>query len=164
MESCQEGKVRLESSAGMTPACRHALRMSFLAGSLCWAAVGQSQTRSFAAPEAPVAAGDYGVDLLPQDDKSRAELLKATAFDAKTFALYPNPLRRYLVSDRTHGLKIGRDGSVTIHIQRERRSGGNWLPAPAGPFFVVLRAYGPRLAMLHGQWLPPTVAASGDAQ
>jgi hypothetical protein len=79
-----------------------------------------------------------------------------TLYDAKTFALYPNPLRRYLVSDRTPGLKIAADGSIDINIQHEKAT-GNWLPAPSRPFFVVLRAYSPKAAMLNGGWLPPAI-------
>lgn len=87
-----------------------------------------------------------------------------TLYDAKTFALYPNPLSRYLVSDRTKGLKVRKDGSIAIHIQHEPYPGGNWLPAPAGPFFVVIRAYGPKPEMLNGQWLPPPIAVEKGAR
>ena len=87
-----------------------------------------------------------------------------TLYDAKTFALYPNPLSRYLVSDRTKGLKVRKDGSIDIRIQHDAPATGNWLPAPAGPFFVVIRAYGPKPAMLNGQWLPPPISADRGAQ
>ncbi|AHE52985.1 DUF1254 domain-containing protein [Sphingomonas sanxanigenens] len=87
-----------------------------------------------------------------------------TLYDAKTFALYPNPLRRYLVSDRTKGLRVAPDGSVRIHLQHARSVKENWLPAPAGPFFVVIRAYSPKPEMLNGQWLPPAIAADGTAK
>ncbi|KEY99980.1 hypothetical protein AI27_19100, partial [Sphingomonas sp. BHC-A] len=87
-----------------------------------------------------------------------------TLYDAKTFALHPNPLRRYLVSDRTKGLKVRKDGSIEIRIQHAASSDGNWLPAPAGPFFVVIRAYGPKPDMLNGQWLPPPISREGDAR
>ena len=83
-----------------------------------------------------------------------------TLYDAKTFALYPNPLRRYLISDRTPGLKVGADGSIDIHIQHDKAKDGNWLPSPSQPFFVVLRAYSPRAAMLNGQWLPPAITVN----
>jgi len=82
-----------------------------------------------------------------------------TLYDATTFALYPNPLKRYLISDRTPGLKVGNDGSIDIHIQHAKTN-GNWLPAPAEPFFVVMRAYSPKTAMLTGQWLPPAINAN----
>jgi hypothetical protein len=31
----------------------------------------------------------------------------------------------------------------------------NWLPAPAGPFYMVLRLYGPEADALEGSWMPP---------
>ena len=82
-----------------------------------------------------------------------------TLYDAKTFALYPNSLKRYLVSDRTSGLKVGKDGSIDILVQNAPRRDANWLPAPKGPFFIVLRAYSPRPPMLAGEWQPPAVEA-----
>jgi hypothetical protein len=39
-----------------------------------------------------------------------------------------------------------RDGSLTLYIQHEAPEGGkraNWIPAPAGPFFMAGRFYGP---------------------
>lgn len=82
-----------------------------------------------------------------------------TLYDAKTFALYPNSQNRYLISDRTQGLKVRPDGSIDIHLQHDPSRDGNWLPAPAGPFFVVIRAYSPKPPMLKGEWLPPPIEA-----
>ena len=32
----------------------------------------------------------------------------------------------------------------------------NWLPAPGGPFYVILRCYGPKPALLDGSYeIPP---------
>src|SRR3546814_5839489 len=87
-----------------------------------------------------------------------------TLYDEKTFALHPDPLCRYLVSDRTKGLKVRKDGSIEIRIQHAASSDGNWLPAPAGPFFVVIRAYGPTPDMLNGQWLPPPLSRECDVR
>ncbi|MBU1259439.1 MAG: DUF1214 domain-containing protein, partial [Alphaproteobacteria bacterium] len=53
---------------------------------------------------------------------------------------------------------VQKDGSIDIRIQHKAPVGGNWLPAPAGPFFVVIRAYGPKPEMLNGHWLPPAIA------
>jgi hypothetical protein len=80
-----------------------------------------------------------------------------TLYDAKTFALYPNAMKRYLISDRTPGLQVGADGSIDIAIQHDKSTKGNWLPAPSAPFFVVMRAYSPKPAMLKGEWLPPAI-------
>lgn len=80
-----------------------------------------------------------------------------TLYDAKTFALYPNPIKRYLVSDRTPGLKVAADGSINIAIQHAPAKSSNWLPAPGGPFFLVIRQYLPKPEALNGDWLPPGV-------
>lgn len=80
-----------------------------------------------------------------------------TLYDARTFELHPNPLGRYLVSDRTPGLKVNRDGSVDIIIRHATLGSANWLPAPAGPFFLVIRSYLPRAEVTSGRWLPPGV-------
>jgi len=31
----------------------------------------------------------------------------------------------------------------------------NWLPAPDGPFYAVLRLYGPKIEALEGKWVAP---------
>ncbi|MCL9998782.1 MAG: DUF1254 domain-containing protein [Erythrobacter sp.] len=80
-----------------------------------------------------------------------------TLYDARTFELHPNPVGRYLVSDRTPGLKVNRDGSVDIVIRRAPSGSANWLPAPAGPFFLVIRSYLPKAEVTSGAWLPPGV-------
>jgi hypothetical protein len=36
----------------------------------------------------------------------------------------------------------------------------NGLPAPAGPFYLVLRIYWPEKATLDGTWTPPPVKQS----
>ena len=69
------------------------------------------------------------------------------------------PINRYAIGDRTPGLKTNGDGSLDIWIGHanpgpERES--NWLPAPAGPFTMTLRAYLPKPEVLNGSYrLPP---------
>jgi hypothetical protein len=70
-----------------------------------------------------------------------------------------NPLDRYAIGDRTPGLARNADGSLDIWIGHadpgpDRRS--NWLPAPASPFSVFLRAYLPKAELRKGLYrLPP---------
>lgn len=81
-----------------------------------------------------------------------------TLYDAGTYRLHPNPLDRYLINDRTPGLQIGPGGKVTITISRDKPSGKtNWLPAPNRPFYLALRAYLPKPALLAGEWTPQGV-------
>ena len=71
-----------------------------------------------------------------------------------------NPISRYAVGDRTPGLVRGADGSLEIYLQNARPEEAqrtNWLPAPAGPMRLVLRAYEPASALLDGTWRAPAV-------
>ena len=84
-----------------------------------------------------------------------------TMYDAKTQLLVANPINRYLINaPMLPDLRRNADGSVTLYIQNaspgaDRES--NWLPAPAGPVFVVMRIYWPKEAALDGTWQPPAV-------
>lgn len=76
------------------------------------------------------------------------------------FYFVANPIKRYAIGDRTAGLKRNADGSLDLWISHAdpgaaRRS--NWLPAPAGPFALSLRAYLPRAQLREGQWRAPAV-------
>ena len=88
-----------------------------------------------------------------------------TMYDAKTQVPIENPIDRYSIGDRTPGIAKAADGSLTIHVQPDKPAGedaANWLPAPRAPFYVILRAYGPKFEMLNGQYkLPPMTRVSG---
>ncbi len=82
-----------------------------------------------------------------------------TMYDATTKLLVANPLERYLISSSmVKSLKKAKDGSITIYLQYASPGPGrqaNWLPAPNGPFFVVLRLYQPQQPALDGKWKQP---------
>ena len=70
-----------------------------------------------------------------------------------------NPSDRHSLSDRS-GLAPNADGSIDIYMQSTAPAGHepNWLPAPAGSFKLMLRAYLPGLAILNGEYhLPPVM-------
>jgi len=72
--------------------------------------------------------------------------------------LVANEIERYSIGDRTEGFKPAADGSLTIYIQSTPPAGdkkANWLPTPAGPFFMVGRFYGPDQALLDGSYKVP---------
>ena len=72
--------------------------------------------------------------------------------------MVPNPIDRYSVGGRS-GLVPNADGSIDIHIERTAPAGheSNWLPAPAGKFKLMLRAYLPGRAVLDGEYHVPPV-------
>jgi hypothetical protein len=74
---------------------------------------------------------------------------------------HPNELKRYSLGTKNKGLHHAADGSLTLTASAtppdddDLRS--NWLPAPAGPFSLYLRAYWPEQPILDGTWAPPPV-------
>jgi hypothetical protein len=75
-----------------------------------------------------------------------------------------NALKRYAIGNRTAGLKTNDDGTLDIWIGHddpgpERQA--NWLPAPAGPFTMTLRAYLPARSLLNGDYTLPPMTAAG---
>jgi hypothetical protein len=82
-----------------------------------------------------------------------------TMYDGKTQLLVDNPLDRYLLnSPMMEQFTLNEDGSLTLLIQRDHpgpEKESNWLPAPDGPFYLVLRLYGPEKQVLVGQWQHP---------
>jgi hypothetical protein len=84
-----------------------------------------------------------------------------TSYDGVGGYLVENPIGRYLVNSTTPGLSRGPDGSLTVHVQHDRpgtaEAEANWLPAPEGAFYLVMRLYWPEDAALDGTWQPTPV-------
>ena len=65
------------------------------------------------------------------------------------------------------GLKRDDDGGVTLAIQHADPGAGeqaNWLPAPTGPFLVVMRLYWPKADALDGRWKAPPLVQVAEVQ
>jgi len=90
-----------------------------------------------------------------------------TMYDGKTQLLIENPINRYLInSPMLPGMKTNPDGSLTLYIQKDNpgpEKESNWLPAPDGPVYLVMRLYWPKteppsiLPPGEGTWAPPGV-------
>ena len=90
-----------------------------------------------------------------------------TIYDGKSQLLIKNPINRYLInSPMLSGMKKNDDGSITLHIRKDSPGAdkeSNWLPAPDGPVYLVMRLYWPQtespsiLPPGEGDWAPPAV-------
>jgi hypothetical protein len=90
-----------------------------------------------------------------------------TMYDGKTQLLIENPINRYLInSPMMPDMKKGKDGSLTLYIQKDAPSAdkkANWLPAPDGPIYLIMRLYWPKetppsvLPPGAGTWKPPAI-------
>ena len=91
-----------------------------------------------------------------------------TMYDSKNQRLVSNPIDRYLInSSMLKELKRNADKSLTLFIQHEPPSEGekaNWLPAPNGAFYMVMRLYWPKANAIDGSWTPPLVWPQGTEQ
>jgi len=93
-----------------------------------------------------------------------------TMYDGKTQLLIKNPVDRYLInSPMLPNLKKNADGSLTLYIQKDspgKDKESNWLPAPDGPIYMVMRLYWPKteppsiLPPGEGTWKPPAIAVA----
>jgi hypothetical protein len=71
----------------------------------------------------------------------------------------PNPIDRYSVGDRTPGLVLAPDGSLSIELAPEPSGPpSNWLPTPAGPYVLSLRAYEGEPPVVDARWFPPDLS------
>jgi hypothetical protein len=90
-----------------------------------------------------------------------------TMYDGKTQLLIQNPINRYLInSPMVPTLTKGADGALTLYIQNKSPGAdkeANWLPAPNGPIYLVMRLYWPKdtppsiLPVGQGTWRPPGI-------
>jgi len=75
--------------------------------------------------------------------------------------LCENPINRYLLnSSMTPQFTNDADGGLTLHIQNASPGAdqeGNWLPAPQGSFFMVMRLYWPKDEAISGAWAAPAL-------
>jgi hypothetical protein len=64
-------------------------------------------------------------------------------------------------------LKKNSDGSLTLYVQRDSPGADkevNWLPAPDGPIYLMLRLYGPQEIVRRNDWtIPPVIRGDSIA-
>lgn len=84
-----------------------------------------------------------------------------TMYEQPASLLVANPINRYLLNSPMLGqFQMDTDGGLTLLIQNDTPAGkeSNWLPAPKGPFSLIMRLYWPKPEALNGDWTPPRVS------
>ena len=80
-----------------------------------------------------------------------------TLYDSANNYTVPNAINRYALGSDDKTLKLNPDGSLTIYLQKDSpgpAKEANWLPAPAGQYYLLLRAYAPGDALLLSRTEP----------
>ncbi|WP_380053853.1 DUF1254 domain-containing protein [Falsihalocynthiibacter sp. SS001] len=81
-----------------------------------------------------------------------------TMYQLPSRLLVDNPIDRYSIGSASEGLQTADDGSLTLYIGPESPGAdkeSNWLPAPSGPFWLVVRNYGPDQSIIDGTYQVP---------
>jgi hypothetical protein len=88
-----------------------------------------------------------------------------TLYELPSSLLFGNPLNRYLInSPMLPSLSREEDGALVLYVQSEspgKEMESNWLPAPTGAFFLILRVYWPKPEALNGEWKAPSLQNAG---
>jgi len=104
-------------------------------------------------------ANTYTVRFAPGQLPPVKGFWSATMYRMPQSLLVANPINRYLInSPMLPALKQDADGGYTIYVQKDSPGAdkeSNWLPAPEGPFAVIMRLYWPEQAALDGAWKAP---------
>ena len=87
-----------------------------------------------------------------------------TMYDASDNYTVPNALGRYALGSDDE-LRANPDGTTTIFVGRDKPAAApdsNWLPAPPGAFYLILRSYAPGRALIESltdpaAYTPPDV-------
>lgn len=103
----------------------------------------------------------YTIQFMPGQLPPANAFWSLTLYELPSSLLYANPVNRYLLnSPMLPDFKRNPDGGLTLIIQNQSPGKGleaNWLPAPKGPFFLVLRMYWPKQEALNGTWKQPAL-------
>jgi hypothetical protein len=82
-----------------------------------------------------------------------------TMYNLPGRSLVANPINRYLLNTPLQDKWVkDADGSLTFYIQNQspgKEKEANWLAAPKGPFYMVMRLYLPGPAAQDGIWKAP---------
>jgi hypothetical protein len=106
----------------------------------------------------------YSVKFAPGQLPPVDAFWSMTMYEQPASLLVANPINRYLLnSTMLSQFKRDGDGGLTLWIQNTspgKELEANWLPAPAGPFSVIMRLYLPKPEALEGRWKAPPIQPS----
>ncbi len=101
----------------------------------------------------------YTVHFAPDQLPAANAFWSLTMYELPSSLLVANPIDRYLLNKPMMPQFVkDADGGLTFYVQNESPGDAkeaNWLPAPKGPFMVVMRLYWPKPEALDGSWKQP---------
>jgi hypothetical protein len=104
-------------------------------------------------------ASSYRIRFEPRALPPVGAFWSITMYAADDSSLVANPISRYAISSRMQRLRRGEDGSLELLLSNEAppEGGDNWLPTPAGDFYMIFRTYLPSREIVERSWMPPWI-------
>ena len=104
-------------------------------------------------------ANRYTIRFAPDQMPPARQFWSITMYSLPERLLVANPIDRYLLNTpmRSQWVKDA-DGGLTFYIQNQspgKDKEANWLPAPKGAFYMVMRLYMPEPEAQDGRWKAP---------
>ena len=110
-------------------------------------------------------ANSYTLRFAPGQEPPVEAFWSITMYEEPNKWLVANPLSRYLLnSTMLAQFKRDADGGLSLYMQNAapgKDKEANWLPAPKGPFSVIMRLYIPKAEALDGKWVAPPLKRTG---
>ena len=104
-------------------------------------------------------ANRYTLRFAPGDLPPVNAFWSLTMYSQPESLLVANPIDRYLMnSPMLPQFAKDADGGLTLIVQNEspgKDKEANWLPAPTGPFSMIMRLYWPKEEAVNGTWTYP---------
>jgi hypothetical protein len=110
--------------------------------------------------EQPLDASKHNYELKLELPMPVEAFWSVTMYDGSTKFLVANDLNRYLINSSMTLTPNEDQETITLYLQNEspgEEKESNWLPAPAGLMFVVMRLYRPQDEVVSGKWIPPVI-------
>jgi hypothetical protein len=107
-------------------------------------------------------AHQYTIHFAPDNMPPAKQFWSITMYSLPQRLLVANPINRYLLNTPMQSQWVkDADGGLTFYIQHEspgKARQPNWLPAPSGAFYMVMRLYLPSAEAQNGTWKAPKPA------
>jgi hypothetical protein len=104
-------------------------------------------------------ANSYTLRFAPDQFPPVNAFWSLTMYEQPQSLLVANPINRYLVnSPMLPEFQRDADGGLTLIVQNQspgKDKEANWLPAPTGPFSIIMRLYSPKPEATEGKWTAP---------
>ena len=110
---------------------------------------------------------------IKDEEVSNDAFWSVSLYDGQTRYLVENEIDRYLINS-SMDLQHDEENNITNIYVQNRKPGNNneelknWLPAPCGPLYLILRIYLPKEELqdriIKGKWEPPTLEVNNTSE